>query len=289
MKKLIYLGILIITALLINSCCKLCKDKTPVEQQPCCDHPPQKPQIPNTTNRPSRPSPYDCDYCEQDENHYLDFDRAAYLIKAFHDKDTLSNLISNAGGEFHFDDTKAFSENDYLAVKFFHMYSPGNKILRVAYEYDNCKQDEDGVWHANPDIQHEKLTCHLVKDTIGRIKDYSSVQKVKEALIDYKNEDASSWENCDSSDVRRGSDAFKASDLRYFYKCQSVYYNDRKSLGEIVDQFTNGFRYYFGYDSTLTEHRLRLILIGVDSKTGHNVIFNLIFQSRIRETSRPKP
>ena len=83
---------------------------------------------------------------------------------------------------------------------------------------------------------------------------------------------------------------FKALDTKgELHQCDDIMFNLDRTLSAITAvSKRSAFQYYFGFDDTMTLHKIRLIIVGID-KNDQLAMYDATGDYLMREASRPKP
>lgn len=253
------------------------------------------------------PSPARCIICDQSDNHVINRDTVARLIRDFHNKILRNGKIYNAGGFFsanrnpHLAPLNSKQIDSYKSFKLHWAVEDtltNQKRLFITLEPSNKKCKDDDTFDGKEGVEDDFLQSTFgINDIIpfAPIKQEITTTLVLNRLRqnfdvdprrDYYNE-------VSNDQAKLLLSAFEANeDLYGLYQCKDIVFNKEKSLDEITPQSNRSFFYFFGYDEKQTYHRLRLIIAGyTHSSDGYKINFfdATTGASLFRETSRPRP
>jgi hypothetical protein len=247
--------------------------------------------------------PERCIVCNETDNYVIAYEDAKKLIIAFHNRILKNSSIANAGGFFTLNqiaDDQYFKTDEFLKYESYklHWAVEGNtketdRLFLTVEEANNVCQD-DNTYSGDLGIEGDKL---FSVDKSNDILPF--VEKKKD--LDDKTLDAalkSEFKNFDRTKVRKEEKGVAETLLKNFrenadlyglYQCDDIVFNKSLTWTPIIKASKHqSFIYFFGYDDSLTYHRLRLIIGSLDPTTN-KIIFKDQTESLLRETSRPRP
>ena len=248
------------------------------------------------TKKPAAQQPGECELCDETDTYKIELDEALSLICAFHNN-VLKNHpnITNAGGIFsltEFDQADKINFNDYPTAKFHWAVddssSAKGKRLFITYEPSNKICDS-----ITPGIEGANLYTTYADNDIAPLIDKSTNLDRHQALrglartfsIKQKH-----FRKADKEVAERLLRNFKSDRiLTSLYKCDDVVFNYGLTLRAIqAETHSEQFLYFFGYEEKHADHKLRLIVAGLDER-NQLVFYAADGASLMRETSRPHP
>lgn len=231
-----------------------------------------------------------CNVCE-DIDHTISVPVAKGMIEAFHNTfiNVENNRINNMGGIIDLTNWRLTPSgaSGFRPLKMHYgLDKSRNLILTVETVNTNCNE---GFYQGSSGFQSAKL-----------LTSNSHFNPIKRGLVNSGDIDAFfATELKISASVyeiyRKDAEKLRTDFDKEFskeYLCESMYFNPANSIEQInVHTNTMKFAYFFGYDNSdpKAEHKIRVILVGIDSTEGHLVLTDAAGNSLMRDYSRPYP
>ncbi len=247
--------------------------------------------------------PERCIVCNDTDNYVIAYEDAKKLIIAFHNRILKNSSIANAGGFFTLNkiaDDQYFKTEEFLKYESYKLHwavegstKETDRLFLTVEEANNVCQD-DNTYSGDLGIEGDELF------SVDKSNDILPFIDKKKDLDDKTLDDSlkSAFKTIDRSKVRKEENGvaktllenFRAhADLYGLYQCDDIVFNKSLTWTPIIKASKHqSFIYFFGYDDSLTYHRLRLIMGSLDPTTN-KIIFKDASGSLLRETSRPRP
>lgn len=243
----------------------------------------------------------DCEYCKPGDRHIATEGSAWHDIDKF--RQVYSGKINNIGGTLILRDiTNKTTDVKNLVepwdvLKFHLCYDKGYLFLALD-SAGQCVPDSDTSGTYTPTTSsEERLIVSSTDNYIPMTAVGTSQADVKDHLKNYHVLNSLEVTTLPIAEVNTYAQQFNSTSwLKENYPCEYAYFSKTPVVDFIRSEIgTNTFRYYFGYDtSNDIVHRIRIYIIGVYERGAHQY-YNYLTkpfdggETRIRETSRPKP
>jgi hypothetical protein len=234
----------------------------------------------------------DCDSC-QDIDHRIEVSDAVSMITDFHnifnlDRDGQnSNRISNLGGVI---DLRTWNPSSvifgFTPLKMHYGYTPINKQLTLTIENDNDKCYRD-KYTGKEGIESATLltNTNTIPALPNQVVTPEEVYNYLQNNTFQQNPLPVSITNLDARTLLRDFTCNFGSD----YLCPDIHFYPRTSTNEISSENNfHHFAYFFGYNSAGGNHKIRVILVGVN-ENNRLMLVDSENNSLMRDYSRPYP